>query len=339
MTLNIGVIGTGVMGSDHARTIARRVAGARTAAVADLALDRATALAAELGARATDDAAALIAADDVDAVVIASHDATHEALTLACIEAGKPVLCEKPLAPTGEACRTVLAAERAAGRRLVSVGFTRRFDAANVELRDALRAGAIGAPLMVHAIHRNMTNDPTADSAVSITGTAIHELDELPWLLGSPLVEARWLAGRGTARFTSRRDPQLVLLRTADDVLVTLEVFVHAEYGYDVRVEVVGETGTLETRQERLVTRNTALSRATAYFEDSRPRYADAYRLELQAFVDGARTGEYADDLADATDGLRATLAAEAVLASMRSGDAEAVADDEGDLGRKGEDR
>ena len=80
----------------------------------------------------------LIRDDAVDAVVVASWGPTHEEFVLACIAAGKPVFCEKPLATTVEACRRILDAEMAHGRRLVQVGFMRRYDAGYRAMKEAV---------------------------------------------------------------------------------------------------------------------------------------------------------------------------------------------------------
>jgi len=61
---------------------------------------------------------------------------------LAAIEAGKPVFCEKPLAPTTEACLRIIDAEVARGRRLVQVGFMRRYDAGYRAMADAFLAAS-----------------------------------------------------------------------------------------------------------------------------------------------------------------------------------------------------
>ena len=97
-------------------------------------------------ARVVADGLGLVADPDVDAVLVASPGDTHEDYVRACLAAGRPVLCEKPLASTADAARRVVDAEAAVGRRLVQVGFMRRFDPGYVALRDALDAGRVGAP-------------------------------------------------------------------------------------------------------------------------------------------------------------------------------------------------
>jgi myo-inositol 2-dehydrogenase / D-chiro-inositol 1-dehydrogenase len=242
--LRVGVIGAGIMGADHANTLRRSVRGAEVTAVADV--DRARAEAVAEGARTYDDAFALIADPAVDAVLIASHDSVHAAQVLAAARAGKAVLCEKPLAPTLAEGRQVLHDIGAAGEALLSLGFMRRFDPGYVQLRQAIDDGSIGAPVLVHNISRGVSSAPNATSEFSITGSAIHECDIVPWLLRSPVVEVSWVAPRRSAQAVEGlQDPQLIHLRTADGVLSTVETFLNARYGYVVRCEVVGETGTV----------------------------------------------------------------------------------------------
>src|SRR4029450_6753995 len=101
MTVRVGVVGTGIMGADHINTLHRQVTGATVTMVADLDLDRAQEGAAALpGVRATDDGVALIGDPAVDAVVVASPDASHADLAVAAVQAGKPVVCENALAPS-----------------------------------------------------------------------------------------------------------------------------------------------------------------------------------------------------------------------------------------------
>jgi myo-inositol 2-dehydrogenase/D-chiro-inositol 1-dehydrogenase len=111
------------------------------------------------------------------------------------------------------------------------------------------------------------------------------------------------------------------VLRTADGVLTTVEVFLNAGYGYDIRCEVVGDTGTVALTNPAHVVVGTAGRRSTGYPEDWRPRFADAYRLELQAWIDALVAGSTAP-LPGTQDGVTAIAVAEAVIASMSRGGA-----------------
>jgi myo-inositol 2-dehydrogenase / D-chiro-inositol 1-dehydrogenase len=324
MTVRVGVVGTGIMGADHSNTLHRHVSGAAVTMVADLDLARAREVAAALpDVRATDDGFALIGDPTVDAVVVASADSTHADLAVAAVQAGKPVMCEKPLAPTLPECRRVVEAELAAvgagGPPLVSVGFMRRFDPGYLELRSALEAGACGTPLLVHYVSRGVASGPGSTSESSVIGSAVHELDTVPWLLDAPVVEVSWHAPRSTAVVPDMQDPQLLLLRTADGALTTVEVFLNARYGYDIRCEVVGDRGTLALTDPARVVADADRRRATGYPADWRPRFADAYRLELQAWVDAVAAGR-PPPLATARDGLIAGAVADAVITSMHDG-------------------
>jgi myo-inositol 2-dehydrogenase/D-chiro-inositol 1-dehydrogenase len=324
VTVRVGVIGAGIMGADHAATLHRHVAGATVAAIADVDPRRARAAAeAAGGATVAPDAAALIADRAVDAVVIASHDSTHAELAQAAVEAGKPVLCEKPLAPTVAACEAVLRAEAratgSAGPPLISVGFMRRFDPAYVELKAAVDAAAHGAPLLLHCVSRGVSAPPGTTTEYSVIGAAIHEFDVVPWLLGSPVAAVSWQAPRCSGLVTGMQDPQLVLLRTADGVLTTVEAFLNAGYGYDIGCEVVCERGALSLAPTSRLVINQAGRSSVTHPADWRPRFADAYRLELQAWVDALAAGR-PSPLPTARDGLVATAVAEAVIASMHAG-------------------
>jgi myo-inositol 2-dehydrogenase/D-chiro-inositol 1-dehydrogenase len=310
------------MGADHARKLAKVVSGSELVAVTDFDAAVAGAVAAELDARVHDDGYALIADSGVDAVVIATRDDTHADLVRAALRAGKPVMCEKPLAPTAAECQEVVA--EAALKRpvdLVTVGFMRRFDPPYVALRDRVVGGEYGPPLIAHCVSRTVRTYPGGDSASSITQSAIHELDIVPWLLDSPIVEVSWQHGRSSVSSGDRQDPQFYLMRTASDVLVTVELFLNARYGYDTRCEVVMETGTSALTLPTQVVTDAERRRAVDYPADWIPRYSDAYRIELQEWIDSIAQGR-PSTLATATDGLRAALVADALVESMNSGGA-----------------
>jgi myo-inositol 2-dehydrogenase / D-chiro-inositol 1-dehydrogenase len=297
MAVGVGVIGAGAMGQTHIRTIADGVPAARLAAVADLDLERAGAVA---GAAAVhSDARDLIAAPDVEAVVIASSTDSHEELVLACLDAGKPVLCEKPLAASAAGALRVVEAEL--GRELVQVGFMRRHDAHYRRLKRALDDGEVGAPLLVHCVHRNAEPPPYFGTEEALTESVVHEIDAVRWLLGQEIAAVTVLAPRATRHAPAGvRDPQLVLLETDGGVIVDVESFVRARYGYDVRCEVVGETGALALPL-----------RVSAGYQD---HFAQAYRDELSEWIDGRRSG------ATAWDGYAAAAVTEACLESLAVG-------------------
>jgi myo-inositol 2-dehydrogenase / D-chiro-inositol 1-dehydrogenase len=156
MTLQVGLIGCGVMGSDHARILQTEVASARLVAAYDADAGRAEKVAAGAErARVFASAHALIADPEIQAVIIASPDETHAELSIACIEAGKPALCEKPLAASLEECRTVIAAETKAGRRLIQVGFMRRFDPGYRAMKTKIGEAGLGRPIFFRCVPSN----------------------------------------------------------------------------------------------------------------------------------------------------------------------------------------
>ena len=138
--LRVAVLGVGMMGADHVDRLSRRIAGARVTVVSDAFTEKAEQVAGEVpGCRVVGDPLAAIADPEVDAVVIASPGQFHEAQVLACIERGIPVLCEKPLTLDAASSLAVVRAEdefaARTGRRIVQVGFMRRFDPEYAELR------------------------------------------------------------------------------------------------------------------------------------------------------------------------------------------------------------
>lgn len=148
------------------------------------------------------DAAAVIARTDVDAIVIASPDATHAPLALACIIAGRPVLCEKPLSQSAD-CLHVTQAEMASGRCLIQPGRMRRCAQSDAAMKSALDDGSLGRALMMHKFHHNVATpatDFTADMA--ITNSAPHAFDVPRFVLGQDY--------SALSAFTPRGDGPLV---------------------------------------------------------------------------------------------------------------------------------
>jgi myo-inositol 2-dehydrogenase/D-chiro-inositol 1-dehydrogenase len=319
--VRVGVIGAGLMGSTHARLLTTAVAGAEVVAISDAVPEHAERVAAELGVSTIHaDGMDLISDPAVEAVVIASPAATHEAYALACIEAGKPVLCEKPLATSAAAAKRIVEAEAAAGRRSVTVGFMRRYDPGYADLKARLDDGVIGAPLLVHCAHRNPSVHPFFDSAMIITDTAVHEIDVTRWLLGEEIVRATTLTPRSTSKAREGlRDPQLLLFETESGRIVDVEAFVSAGYAYDIRCEVVGEDGTLELLPPATVALRTGNAEAVSIPPGFRERFGTAYHNELQAWVHSIGRGVEPNG-PSAFDGYAAAAVCEAAVASLESG-------------------
>jgi myo-inositol 2-dehydrogenase/D-chiro-inositol 1-dehydrogenase len=318
MTIRVGLVGAGIMGADHARVLSTVISGAALSAVSDVDPAKARAIA-DLcpGARALASTLEVIRDPAVDAVLVASPDATHGELVLACLAAGKPVLCEKPLAPTVDEGLGIVAREAALGRRLVTVGYMRRFDPGYVEMRRRLAAGELGRAYLLHCLHRNAVAPPYVTAATLITNAAVHELDAARFLTGR---EIRWIHAitRRAADLASTSAPQLLLMEMEDGTLVDAEVYMNARYGYDVRVEAVCERGTISLVAPHHVSVLHAGLGGHAFAADFRPRFAQAYRTELQAWIDSLRGGPFAG--ASAWDGYVATAAAMAGVRSLETG-------------------
>jgi len=319
VTTRVAVIGAGLMGADHARILAEEVQGARLRVVCDRDGARARSVAEACGADdATTDPEAVIARGDVDAVVVASPDATHAPLSLACIRAGKRVLCEKPLSQFPAECLGVMQAEAAAGTRFVQVGFMRRFDQACVEMRAALAEGRLGRALVMHNHHRNVET-PAADftGAMAITNSAPHDFDMARHVLGTEYAAiAAWQPRRSDGRVA----PVVMVLETAGGQLVTVEVNNNAAYGYDVRAELVGEAGSIATNHLAHTRTDAAGAARLSHDADWRPRYAEAYRRQMRAFLRFAATGVFPEAAASAWDGYAAAAVAEAGVRALAEG-------------------
>ena len=320
MTIRVGVIGAGNIGTSHARDLATRVSGATVSVVYDFDQARATAVASELGAAVAPTYQDVIASNEVDAVLIASPDDFHAEQALAGLAAGKPMLCEKPLAPVEADALKVIEAEVAVGRRLIMMGFMRRFDPGYAELKAEFTDDRIGEPLIVHHLHTNQSAPYGLASARTMTNMVIHEFDISRWLLDDEYSTVQVIAGRpapGTPE--GELDPLLVVMRMQSGTLVEVEAFVNSQYGYEVSCRVTGSRGGAQMGEGSFITRSAAGMRGQDVPELWLGRFASAYHRQLQAWIDALISGGPLPG-ASAWDGYVATVTANCAVAALGSG-------------------
>ncbi|MFD3496920.1 Gfo/Idh/MocA family protein [Streptomyces sp. NPDC058678] len=318
--LGVVVIGTGRMGADHVRRIQQVTSGARVTAVVDVDAERAKTVAARVdGCTAYTDPASAMAAADVDAVLIASPGPAHEAALLTAFEHGLPVLCEKPLTPDAASALRVLEAEQSLGRRLVQVGFMRRYDAEYVRLKALLKTGQLGRPLMLHNRHRNVASPPGFTSGMLISDSVAHETDVTRWLLGHEITAVTVLRPTPSASAPDAlQDPQFVVFETDGGAVSDVEIFVNCGFGYQVQAEVVCERGTARVGDGHAMVTNMAGRWGGTIDQDYTVRFADAYDREIQTWVDATRRGETVGP--SVWDGYAAAAVCEAGVRALEDG-------------------
>ncbi len=318
--LRVAVLGLGLMGSYHVDLLASAVAGAKVTVVNDFVASKADDVAGRIGARAVVDPIEAIHDSDVDAVLLATPGATHFEQVSACLAAGKPVLCEKPLTTDVETSYALVQQEAALGRQLIQVGFMRRFDNEYAGLRELIGSGGLGSPLMVHCTHRVHSVPEHFNSEFMIRDATVHEVDIVRFLLDTEIASIQVLHGAASRSAPEgASDPLLVVMETSSGQLVTDEVFVRTGVGYEVRTEVVGDRGiaTIGLDQNMMIksTDGRSSGKIAAGFAE---RFDQAYRVELQRWVDAARRGTI--DGAGAWDGYAAVAVCEAGVQALTSG-------------------
>lgn len=318
MALKVGVIGTGMIGLDHIRRLTQVLSGVDVAGVADIERARAEAAAPE-GAEVFDTPQELIASDNIEAIVICSWGPAHEEQLLACIAAGKPVFCEKPMVTSETAALNVMEAEVAFGRRLVQVGFMRRFDADYRRLKAVIDGGTLGAPLIYKSIHRNASVPAGLyTSEMPLNDTLVHDADISRWLLGDEVVGVEVRMPRRSTRGGELRDPHIVLLHCASGAIVDVEISVNVSYGYDIRGEVSCEQGiaALPNRPSTVISDGFGIRQQIPV--DWRERFIEAYDQEFREWIVAAGQGTATGP--STWDGYAATLVADAALRAAESG-------------------
>ncbi len=293
--LNLGLIGVGRIGKVHGEHLSYRIPRARLAAVSDVNLAEAQAVAAKLTVDCVDaDHHALLENPDIDAVVICSPTDLHATMIEEAAAAGKHIFCEKPIARTLKEIDKALDAVAKAGVKL-QIGFNRRFDANFARVRQAIASGEIGEPHLLHIISRDPGPPPIEYVKVSggmFLDMTIHDFDMARFLIGEDVEE---VFAAGAVRVdpaigeAGDLDTALVTLKFASGVLGVIDNSRRAVYGYDQRVEVLGSAGGATVSNNHP---NTAIISDAATVHRDLPlnffmdRYLDSFMTEMRDFVD-----------------------------------------------------
>lgn len=329
--VEFGLIGAGVIGRVHARNIAART-DARLRWLVDIDEARGAELAAAHGARFSTSVDAMLADPAVRVVVIGSSTDVHEAHLLACVRAGKAILCEKPLANSLEHARNCLDAARAAGVT-AAIGFNRRFDASHRAVHDRVRAGEIGKVESIHIVSRSYAASPPAAAHRAgglLREKGTHFYDLAHWMAGSEPVEVYTAGGclfdPEYARYADV-DTAALTLRFASGALATFSFSRRTAYGYDEMIEVFGSKGMLQSRRQR--PQGVSLHQGDKVVEDGihadwYQRFAPTYVAQLDALVAALRSGTALEPAL--ADGMRAQAVAEAAVESLARGAPVAIA-------------
>ncbi|MEM7423829.1 MAG: inositol 2-dehydrogenase [Pseudomonadota bacterium] len=325
--LRIAVLGCGRIGRMHAANIAVHPR-AELAMVYDIHAPSAAQVAASCATLAADKAEAVFAADDVDAVLIATATPTHADYIEQAVAAGKPVLCEKPIdlsLPRVRAC----AASVAGSGVPIQIGFNRRFDPGHRAARDAVAAGDIGTLHQVIITSRDPGMPPRAyyeEAGGLFRDMVIHDFDLARFMLGEEPVDVFAIGGRlidpALMAELDDYDTSMVIMRTASGKQCHINTSRTSTFGYDQRVELLGTEGMLQSlnRKPHEVRKfGAAMSEsAVPYQEFFIDRYREAFDAEVDAFIDSVVSG--APVQASFDDGVRALELAEAAMLSAAQG-------------------
>jgi len=320
--MRFGVIGAGRIGKIHAANVAARP-DCEVAYVADVDAAAADGLAKATGAAvgAVDE---IMNSRDVDAVAICAPTDMHADLIEQAARAGKAIFCEKPVALDVERIRRCLDVVAKSGATLM-IGFNRRFDPNFAALQARLAAGVIGDVEIVTITSRDPSPPPVSYIARSgglYRDMMIHDFDMARFLLGEEPVAISAMGSALVDKAIGEAgdvDSAVVVMETKSGKLAQISNSRRATYGYDQRIEAHGAKGMLcagnvrETTVEFAGAEGVVGDKILNFFLE---RYALAYRLELDAFVEAVKAGRKPSPSGE--DGLAANRLADAAYLSWR---------------------
>ncbi len=319
--LRVGVVGAGLIAGCHVRAYTA-TPGAEVVAVADTNTAKAEQLAATVGARACSDLDEVLALD-VDVVSVCTPPRSHADLTVRAVDAGRHVLCEKPVALTlADARRIERAAETGAG--VVMIGHVSRFEPDHRAAWDLVRAGHVGeVAMMVHSLTTSLPGwseggwlGRPEESGGPLLDLSVHSFDYLAWVIGSPAVRVHAVAADSPVGPSTYG---VATVRYANGALGQVESsWAHpAPRGFKAVVEITGVDGRIDWSYD-------SINGGVIHLADGGVTWLDplgerGYAREIAAFVDAVRSGGPAP--VPVSDGVAATRTALAALHSVRTGE------------------
>lgn len=321
MTVRIGILGAGRIGKTHAAAISV-TAGAELIAVAEPFAEAAKAMADQYDCDIRT-ISEIVAAKDIDGVIICTPTDTHADLIEQFCKAGKAVFCEKPIdlnIKRVQQCLKVV--EETKGTLMV--GFNRRFDPDFNGVKEAIDSGAIGKVEMVTITSRDPGAPPIdyiKRSGGIFRDMTIHDFDVARWLLGEAVETVQAAASVLVDEEIGKAgdyDSVNVILRTASGRQAVITNTRRASYGYDQRIEVLGSKGMAAAENHH----ENSVQIATADGFTKRPllnffmeRYMPAYEAEIRAFIATIERG--IEPPTTGQDGLMALALADAAVKSV----------------------
>jgi myo-inositol 2-dehydrogenase/D-chiro-inositol 1-dehydrogenase/scyllo-inositol 2-dehydrogenase (NAD+) len=305
--LRLCLIGAGRAGKVHANSITNYIPTARLSAIVEAVpatcQQAGEAFGVEPEARFGSLEDALQSAA-FDAVVITTPTYTHASLGVLAAQAGKHIFLEKPMALNIAECDAILHAAQQAGV-LLQLGFMRRFDPEFTAAFSRIEAGEIGQPMMVKSLTHGPGLPPAwardlTQSNGMLAEVNSHDWDCMRWLMGSNYMRvytetANFKGAANQVDTPNFYDNVLVTIKFENGGLGSISGVCPCGYGYDARVEIVGETGILQIGelqgQAVVVCTNRDQGLITPIYRTWPERFAWAYIHEMRSFVDCIRSG------------------------------------------------
>lgn len=326
--INVGIIGTGVMGAGHARFIQDHIPGAKVVGLSDVNLTKVEKLAQELKTVliSTSNPEDLMNDSKVDAVIIASPDPLHVAHLNLAFASKKPILCEKPIATTLEDARYIASKIRAyegqVGKKMINFGFMRRFDPCYQEVRRLIATGEYGAPTFFRTVTRNVSSTGATSTGL-FTNIAIHDFDIYRWLFKDEWESiTSFYPRRSSLSPEGLNDPLIIIGKLKSGVTMVGDIVAFNNYGFDCRVEIVCEKGSIQIGTHGDVYTQVngvgGAPKGGKMAENWMTRFEPSYIEELRAWIKEISSGVVNSDLATVEDALIANEICAMGLASIK---------------------